>query len=1795
MKGHRWFVLGLCFLLLNGYAVFRWLGGQRNTGPVRASLVAPEDGMVESGSRDVVRWRFSSDMVAIDRIGQWMDSGPVLFSPGVKGEFCWTAASELSFRPSDGWAACVPFAAVFEDDLRSLEGKPLDGNRTTAFQSSPLALLDVRQSNVGDVASVQLDFEFSQAVSPSILRKYLTVRDAAGKEVKVLSSGNAAPRKTIRVSMDAIVEGELEVTVRKGLTSTAGPLGLGQDAVRQVDVSRDLRVLRIAAKSKPFEPGQVEVAFNAPVDPAVAKAFLGIKPEMDFSVEARDSWSGRQYLRILGDFKAGEQYTVSFRKGLVSEQAALLEKDDARTVYFPWHRSAVEFSARGTYLSPQGNLSIPFKAVNAGKCSVKINRIYSNNLVQLVMRQSGRSGYYYGSTYQGLDQPVCEFELPVDAAANEIVERNLELRDRLDGKTGAFHIEIKGERGGQTSHDVVVSDLGLSLRQSGKDMLVWVNSIRTLDPVAGASVRILSEENQLLLSGETGADGLLRLDPEAMLSEGKPFLVVVEHGDDLTYMQLDGSQVNLRGMAGDRSYLDKGYEAFLFTDRGIYRPGETVHCKAVVRERDAVCPEAFPLELAVIRPDGKTDRTLNGMLGEYGAVEFTIPLADYVATGKYHLQTKMPGGDVCIGGLTVSVEEFVPPQIRTTLQISRDRIAAGADFKFKVAGQHLFGRPAAGMPVRARIDFMPCGFAPAAWADYAFGDARREFETVQKALGKKRLDADGEMEFSAEISTKWRPPAAIKAVVSGSVQESGGRTVTEYGSRIVDVYPSYVGIRRPDESLEVGNTHSFDLVVVAPDGSLVAGSGALKTKVEKLNWVTVLRKEGDHYAYRSEQQASEIESRDVVVVNGRASVEFAALHAGDYRLVVEDEKSTAASSLEFQIHAPGQRWGERSMAAPDRVGLELDHETYRVGDTARLSIHSPFPGKALLTVESDTILLHRVMELTNNTAEVKLPVEAAYRPNVYCSVSVVRPALPEEVWGQHRAAGRIPLIVEQPEKRLSVAMELPAEMRPGMKLEIPLLVHDAEGAGCKSEIVLAAVDEGICMLTGFKTPDPYDYFFGPRLPGMELHDLYARLMPEAMDHVAGAASAPGGGMLAAIGKRLNPIKARRFKPVALWSSSVETDTNGQARVVFDVPEFTGQLRVMAVVIDRFRFGSAEQSVLVKRPLVVQSSLPRFLAPEDVFTMPVRVYNESKQDDDVAVSVACEGPLECDAAASRIFLAGGSATNLEFHLKTAAMPGKAVCKLTAEMGPEHYVEDVEIAVRPAAPRTVFCGYGKVEAGTETDVSIPGKWLEGTGEASLWISALPAVKLGGSLDYLIDYPCGCLEQTTSKSFPLLYLSELVEQTRPGWLGKDGTTEFVNAGIYRILSMQNSHGGFSLWPNGGTYEWGSIYATHFLVEASRAGYTVPKDRLEEALDYVENKVRNASFDHNGWDYNASYGCLVLALGGRPQHGTMARLCEKWNGLRYDTRINLVSAALAAGQRRQAVELLDRLGGSSSVSVPVESGGSLRSAVRGNAFLLSALLDVDPENGKIPVLVRWLEDAQSNGRWSHTQDNAMALMALGKYTKQLAAKQKPVSGRVSWGGGAHRVGFEDREELRVALESLRGENVQVENHGEGDLFLCWKSEGVSADGETDEHDRGVRIRRSLLDLNGKDVDPMRLTQGELYIVKLNLSADRWLENMVIEDLLPAGLEVENSALKTSESVRRAGDMQTLPVQHLDIRDDRVLVFPGAFDGGKSYCYALRAVTVGEFVWPAVSASCMYNPEIESVSGKGTIRIGME
>ncbi len=1803
MDKNKWFLLGLAFLAVNTWGVLHY--ARPPAGKAMTSELVrffPGDGD-EIATNAVVAWEFSAPMATPEEINAWSERGPVRFKPAVDGRFRWTSAQRLEFRPAPGWAECTAYSATL-----ALEpaGRAAPAPLTVAFHTPPLLWLAARQLNVTSERQVVLGLEFNSAVSRSDLAQRLIIQNEQGALLGWDCLGDVDAAQVLVQLKEPVVNDRLRFQLLKGLPGARGPLGLTETVAGEIKLTDVLAITDLHPESRSLEDGMIFFRTTLPIDLERAQAFVEVRPAVAFSLQGSPYYWHENEYALVGPFEPGRSYTVQFRAGMPAAEIATLPEDESWQLYFPDRPPALSFSAAGIYLSPQGAMQVPVESVNVPRFKVTVDQIYPNNLVQFALRTVDEY-YYWSSMKYNLCRQVAEQDVSVTAPPSTVATTRLDLRKLLGAAPqGAYWLTVAADAPEYLSDQylVVVSDIGVSAQVSAHDLLVWVNSLRTLAPGAGAEVKVYSRNNQELLAGLADSNGLVHFEAD-LTGDNAPFLVTVRQGDELTYLILEGTGVAWPGNTDGLPYLRAGYEACLFTDRGIYRPGETSRVEAVVRGVDNACPAPFPVELRVVRPDGKPRNTLPGMLSEFGRVSFDVAWADYDPVGRYDLALYTPSGSNQLGSTTVLVEEFVPPQIKVAITPPADRASPDAAPEFAVAADYLYGAPAAGNPVNATLRFVPRTFEPEQWPDYTFEDPDREFKPVTRDFGRRNLDAAGHAAFTAEVAATWRPASALEAIFEATVVEAGGRSVSAAGSCPVDVYPHYIGVAWGSEGafVPVGTEKRVKLAVVTSDGQPAADVDTLEVEICAVTWATVLRKDSNgRYAYDSERQVQPIRHDRFTLRKGAAIFAFTPTQSGEQLIRFTDPATGVSAAQTFYAGASGQEWMPWSMETPDRVTMQLDKPAYLPGETAHLLLQAPFAGLALVTVLADRVLDYRVVLLEKNTAEVLLPVTTAYKPNVYCAVSLLRPARAEKNWSAHRAVGAIPLKVDMPETALGVAISAPGEIRPRTRLDIAVTVTNTVGAPVAAEVVVAAVDEGICLLTDFATPNPRDFFIGQRGLADWLYDLYALLMPEIADDLNATASAPGGSVGQLLKRRLNPVQARRFKPVALWSGVLRTDARGRATCSLDVPEFTGRLRLMAVAVARDRYGSAQQDVLVKRPLLVMTSLPRFLAPGDRCRMPVDVANNTGADGEALINVSVCGPLALGAPGAaqredRLPLAAGARQTRYFDLLAPGDAGVATVVVQVALGAETFSEETELPVRPASAMSVRYGAGIVPPGGGADIVLPGGWLPGTAQYTLWASGLPVVSLGGGLDALLDYPYGCLEQTTSASFPLLYLQDLADQVRPGSMSPDQVQRYVMAGIYRVLSMQQDSGGFSFWPNTrDVYEWGSIYAAHFLVAAAQAGYEVPEARRAAALKYLRGLLaRNtepAGVTSPAWKRDMAlraYASYVLALAGQAEAGWLARLQEQQEHLGLDSRLHLVNALALAGHKRDALDQLSALGMAEGAAAEQQLSDTLASTARDTALLLSTWLDFDPDYPGIPALVKRLESLQRHGAWMTTQENAMALMALGKYCARLAVAARPFTARVSFPGRPAAV-FDQKTGLHLTASDASLDQAAFTNEGPGTLYYGWSVEGVPLTAATPEADSQLRVRRSFLNAQGEPLATNVLRQGDLVVVEWELESASQVDNIVIEDLLPAGLEVENANLKTSALVPWAQQRATLAPRCVEQRDDRVLGFTGPFSGQGRYYYAARAVTPGAYVVPPLSAQCMYAPEIRSVHGRGEL-----
>ena len=1810
----RWVWITALFAVINVAGLWAIVAAVRGrTNGLGVEAFRPEG---VASTQAAISVRFDQPMVARAEIGSPVAAELLDLFPPVPGRAVWQDTRTAAFEPQEELRLATPYTVTASRRFTSLLGHSLGRDRVFEFHTPRLDLVSVRQTGRSPNAEVCLTLAFNDKVRPDAVDRHLIVRSKAHTTVQ-RSIGGRVPSHEVRVTTRPYRAEWLTVHLARGLQGVSGPLGLADDRVVRVKIEAGLKVTHLEASANAPDDVSIRVNCTQRVDLRTAAKFIRAEPAVDFKVAS--AYSG---LRLRGPFAPGKRYRLTFLEGLCSIEGSSLEKDTTRAVTVPDCPPSLRFGTRGTYLSAGGALLLPLESVNVRKAEVELEQVYANNVVHYLRGLASSRGRWYGARYPAdLGHSVVKRTVALDGARNSRHVEKLDLRALLgDAPHGLFLASARDAKNSWTNTRkvIVVTDLGLSVKRSATGLLVWVCALSSASPVPGAEIAVFTRASQRILTGTTDAGGMARFTGLDWSGDRTPYAVAATKGGDTGIVVLDETAVDESDLdTGGRAYLAKGYEAFVYSDRELYRPGSDVVLRAIVRGQALAVPTPFPVQFRLTRPDGRHYKTLAAKLSEWGSAEVTVRVPHYALTGRYAVELRVPGGEGAIGRHTVRVEDFMPDRMKAEVSAEDRRWRAGEELTWTVTAAHLFGSPAAGRAAEARCRFVPATFSHPAWPGFRFADSGKGFVATDAEPQRQTLDANGQATFKLAVPSKLACPSALDAVISVTVKELGGRGVTAGLLRHLDVVPRYVGLAREGERhAAIGRDERILCALVLPDGSPVP-TATLEGCVCRIVWHTVLKSDDDgRCRYVSEREEQPLKTLECAIADGRGAVTFKPDDYGQYVVRLRDGEGGASADLHF--YCSGRGYVPWAMEKPHRVELVADRQAYAPGDEAVVLVKAPFAGQALLTVESDRVHIARSTAMAANTAEFRFPIDAAFGPNVYCTATVIRKVAPEGKWAAHRAYGAVPIRLDSRPRHLQVEVEAAGETRPGRPLRVALRVRDATGAGRRAEVTLAAVDEGICQLTRYQTPDPWDFFFAKRSLAVTTSDVYSLLMPEIARHRVGSASAAGGDGDEGPDydpRLFNPVAVERVKQVALWRSGIETDAEGRAEVVLDVPEFTGQLRLMAVAAGTSAFGAAERPAMVKQPLMVRASFPRFVAPGDEFTVPVTVFNHTGSGGSVRLAAESGSGLAFPSGLPEsVHVAGGGEHTALLTVRAAGIPGPASLAVTARLGGETATERVELAIRPTTTLRFKAGSGAVPAGTRARIPVPGGWLEGTDKYSLSFSALPTLKLGASLRYLLRYPYGCIEQTTSAAFPLLYLGDVAELVDPESFDRDAIDEFLQAGIDRVLSMQGYNGGFGGWPGyWDVYPWGSVYATHFLAEAKKAGCDVPEDNLDAALDHLEGMLS----DDDANRATKAYACYVLAVAGRPNASWTYRLWEERDELTAYSRVH-IALALAMKQERQLVADFLRQAKLPAVTARRDTGGVLHSSTREAAMLLAGYLDLNPAHPHVPLLVKRLEAATSQGRWMTTQENAFAVMALGKYARRLRKQEIDLRAEATV-DGQPLAAFTHRDRTALQPERLGGKAVEVAVTGKGTLYYYWSAEGIPLTDDAVAKDEGLVVRRRFLSRKGEPLDPARLPHGEVLVVEIAVRAARPVENVVINDLLPAGLEIENPTLATTEqfpmpsiaevslprgkspappSTAHAAPpperlAEPLHADRVERRDDRLVLFADLHATRTFYHrYLARAVTRGRFRLPAVNAFAMYDPGVCSIHGAGTVEV---
>lgn len=1814
---------------------------------------------------------FSEAIVDKSRVGTEIPAEAFRFTPAVQGTARWVARDRIGFFLNAPLAPAAQYTVQLTPDLNPSETFLLTGQKDFKFATAPFTVEQTRMEFTTNEAREQATgfgtIAFNYPVTTADLKAHLSIELDDGTEIPYQIETNAATARTVRFKTQRIKRGstdrEIKVKIEREFKCTGGQIGLQKAHVTPV-ILRGIGTLGVTYSDVWESDGtpHISVSFSAPVLGDTIEPYLELTPAVAYQVVA-----DYRNIEIHGDFKRRTTYTLKIRRGLTARNDAILKQDYMTRLRIPDIRPQLRFLGDGFFLAREGQLNLGLTTINIERVKLDIEKVFANNLVYVSKLER------WSRWSRNLGKPIHTEVLDIPSQLNQEVTVPISLEDYLsDEHVGIFKVVARNaQREWDSAHQwVLITDLGITAKRAEDSLSVWVKSLATGAAVPTARVKLISDNNQTLLSGTTNWAGFVEFTDVAEKTEDfTPFMITVAKRDDLAFVQLDRHEIATADFdVSGPTYLQKGYEAFLYTSRGVYRPGETVQLAGIVRAPKQATPEPLPTRIEILSPDGRILRELRQQTTKAGACEIQIPIPDYAQTGNY--VAKMLIADKLVGRTQFQVEEFMPDRMKVGITTDKSIYRLGDEIDIQVDAVNLFGPPAAGRKVLVSCELRvvsiaaadgvsSADFDTAKWRNFVFGSTgsnfAKQFESQRVELGETKTDPSGKARYQFAIPSTLKAPSLLNGVLTATVSEIGGRAVTASHRVVIHPYSHYVGLRRTNTAdAKINQPVRIDYVAV-DDAMAVAPGRALRLSLHKVNWNTILRQNtAGRYEYVSEPQTTEVETHDLTSAETAQTLTLTPSGYGEYRVRLEDLKSTATAEIGFYVNG----WGNTavSMEHPTRLELTLNKTAYRSGETAKLHVKAPFPGTLLLTVEREKVLSYRTIVMKENTATLSIPVRSNYRPNVYLSATLIRPMPVDTVSLDHyqplpaRAFGVIPLKLDATQRRLSIDMFLSQQDEAGASSKVPLSgeqmrIVDGESTEVtvrpnssvditfqvqgrrswqKYEVCIAAVDEGILSLTDFQTPDPHDYFYRQRGLKTRSFDLYSGILPEIAGLTDNSSTGGDAAPDTARSKRLNTGSIIRVKPISLWSGFVQTDGRGRGTVQFKIPQFNGKLRLMAVAFAGANYGATEVYLTVREPIVLTPTFPRFLAGGDKLRVPVTLFNGTGEAGEFTVELQAEGAVQLlsataandtsqtppspvgEIAQSQLLSVGaGAEAQAFFDIRVHDAIGEVGFNLSAHGNAETAEIDVKLPLRSTAPPVTKTGQGVVRAGKPVDFIFPANLMPDASEFSLTLSPFPNIAFADSLRYLVRYPYGCLEQTTSRVFPLLYFSDLARSVEPMLADEDLVDYYIISGIAKLESMLTARNHFAYWP-GGTYinAWSSIYASHFLVEARKAGYEVADRVYNTMLDGLRERAKfspNAEGRDNSEGLKtdialATYAAYVLAAAGHPDRGTMNYLKNRGlSGLSNYSHFQLAGAFALSGELETALSMLPV-----SVSPGVndkngtrwETGGTFDSPIRAQAIMLDTLAEVNENHPSIPMLVKNLRDAASDGnRWRTTQDNAFAFLALGKIMKKQMDRNYTGTLKLN---GEHFADF-DATEVRYTHEEWDAVRVQLAVEGEGSCYYYWSAFGIQRDSYVEEYEREIQARRRYFNKDGEEL-ARQFAHGDLIVAEITVKAlTANLENVVVVDMLPAGFEIENPRLESRAGIPwlRAQDFKP---DYLDIRDDR-LIFFGTFprQRERKFYYALRAVTQGEFTLPPITAEAMYDATKSTVTGSTRIEVVTE
>ena len=1338
--------------------------------------------------------------------------------------------------------------------------------------------------------------------------------------------------------------------------------------------------------------------------------------------------------------------------------------------------------------------------------------------------------------------------------------------------------------------NVFASNLGMIVKRNSLNKLwIAVSNILDTKPIGKAQVTAYNFQLQPIGKGETNGEGFVEITPN-----GVPFIIVAESDKQKAYVRVvDGEEQSVSRFDVGGKDIQKGLKGFIYGERGVWRPGDTLHISFILEDREKRIPDKHPVALEIYNPRGQFYTKMISTQGMNGFYTFDVPTQATDPTGLWNAYIKV-GGTTFHKGLRI--ETIKPNRLKINLALPKVLQATDKDFYAPLTSTWLTGATASKLKAKVEMSLSKVNTQFKNYGQYIFNNPATDFTTIKTDIFDGTLDAEGKASVTLKVPTATEAPGMLNATFTTRVFEPGGDASIYTQTIPFSPFTSYVGInlnQPKGKYIETDKDHVFDIVTVNTQGQLVNSSN-LEYKIYRIGWSWWWENSGESFGtYINNSSITPVASGNLQTRGGKASFKFRIDYPswGRYLVYVKDKESGHATGGTVYVDWPEWR-GRSSKTDPSGIKMlafSLNKDSYEIGETATAIIPAAAGGRALVSIENGSTVLRQEWIEVSNGGDTKytFKITPEMTPNVYLHISLLQPHAQTVNDLPIRMYGVVPVFVTNSQTVLQPQIQMPEVLRPETNFNVTV----SEKTGKPMTYTLAIVDDGLLDLTNFKTPDPWNDFYSREALGIRTWDMY--------DNVLGASAGSYSSLFSTGGDAtLKPAdaKANRFKPVVKFIGPFYLGKGKSQTHTLKLPMYVGSVRAMVVAGQEGAYGNAEKTAFVRTPLMMLSTLPRVLSIQEEITVPVNIFAMENQVKNVTVSLQASGGGVQIVGANQQSLKFSQPSDqlVFFTLKTGSKTGKATIHLTANGGGQQTKETIEIEVRNPNPIVTLRNSQWAEAGQSKELSYNLSSSSANNQIKLEVSRIPSVDISRRFDFLYNYQHHCTEQLTSKALPLLFVGQFKTIDK---IEAEKIKTNVQEAIRQIYGRQLPNGGFVYWPgNAVADEWISSYAGMFLTLAQEKGYAVHSNVLNKWKRFQRAAAQNWRMpqDASGWqqwqsELQQAFRLYTLALAGVPEYGAMNRMKEQ-AGLSIQAKWRLAATYALTGKMKPAEELV--YNAETTVSPYSSMNQIYGSSDRDEAMILETLILMNRERDALQQ-AKVVSKNLSQEEWFSTQSTAFALMAMGRLAEKLSGtldfvwtwndKQQPAV-------KSAKAVFE--KEIATTPKSGM---IAVKNQGKGALSVDLITRTQLLNDTLPAISDNLRMDIRYANLNGTPISVNDIIQGTDFMAITsisNISGTSDYTNLALTHIIPSGWEIYNERMVAPETESGAADGSGKSVSkynYLDIRDDRVLTYFNLRRGEtKVFTVRLQATYAGNFILPAVQCEAMYDVNVQARSKAG-------